>query len=207
MQYGRARVRTEGLVVALIRVDVLLLGAAANRQTRQDKTRHDKTGAPSVTCQHAYGLSAPHAMSVQFSSGSRSHKRRATCKKPPLFVSVPYVCPEPVLAKRSFSHRNNWLKKSVSQLFLCLSRACLGKMIIYIYKWLKKECFSHPSSARSSQRAVEAAGTARKARQLFQRCFSSVRYFQFRFHAWSSLCPKPVLAGLSWQIGAFDLKA
>ena len=68
MQYGRARVRTEGLVVALIRVDVLLLGAAANRQTRQDKTRHDKTGAPSVTCQHAYGLSAPHAMSVQFSS-------------------------------------------------------------------------------------------------------------------------------------------
>jgi hypothetical protein len=130
--------------VALIRVDVLLLGAAANRQTRQDKTRHDKTGAPSVTCQH--GLSAPHAMSVQFSSGSRSHKRRATCKKPPLFVSVPYVCPEPVLVKRSFPHRNNWLKKSVSQLFLCLSRACLGKMIVLMYKWLKKSVFRthHP---------------------------------------------------------------
>jgi hypothetical protein len=25
---------------------------------------------------------------------------------------------------------------------LCLSRACLGKIIVYIYKWLKKTVFS-----------------------------------------------------------------
>ena len=26
---------------------------------------------------------------------------------------------------------------------LCLSRACLGKMIVFIYKWLKKTVFTH----------------------------------------------------------------
>jgi hypothetical protein len=30
-----------------------------------------------------------------------------------------------------------------SRLFLCLSRACLGKMIVFIYKWRKKWRFSH----------------------------------------------------------------
>ena len=27
---------------------------------------------------------------------------------------------------------------------LCLSRACLGKMFVFIYKWRKKWRFSHP---------------------------------------------------------------
>jgi hypothetical protein len=32
-------------------------------------------------------------------------------------------------------------KRLFSQLSLCLSRACLGKKIVYIYTWLKKTCF------------------------------------------------------------------
>jgi hypothetical protein len=33
---------------------------------------------------------------------------------------------------------------SLFELFLCLSRACLGKMIILMYKWLKKTVFLLP---------------------------------------------------------------
>jgi hypothetical protein len=29
-------------------------------------------------------------------------------------------------------------KRDFFEFFLCLSRACLGKMLIFIYKWLKK---------------------------------------------------------------------
>ena len=32
-------------------------------------------------------------------------------------------------------------KRSFFEFFLCLSRACLGKIIIFIYKWLKKTRF------------------------------------------------------------------
>jgi hypothetical protein len=35
----------------------------------------------------------------------------------------------------------------LSALSLCLSRACLGKMIVFIYKWLKKAVFCRVSSA------------------------------------------------------------
>jgi hypothetical protein len=39
----------------------------------------------------------------------------------------------------------NCLRKTplFSQLSLCLSRACLGKMIVFICKWLKRRRFSH----------------------------------------------------------------
>ena len=30
-----------------------------------------------------------------------------------------------------------------SQLFLCLSRACLGKMFVFMYKWRKQWRFPH----------------------------------------------------------------
>jgi hypothetical protein len=33
-----------------------------------------------------------------------------------------------------------------SQLFQCLSRACLGQMFVFIYKWLRKWGFSHPGA-------------------------------------------------------------
>ena len=36
----------------------------------------------------------------------------------------------------------------VSQLFLCLSRACLGKKMIFAVKWRKKGAFSPPQGAR-----------------------------------------------------------
>jgi hypothetical protein len=50
---------------------------------------------------------------------------------------------------RAFPAHGRWLtdaalqeNTSVFEFFLCLSRACLGKMIIFIYKWLKTP-FSH----------------------------------------------------------------
>jgi hypothetical protein len=34
-------------------------------------------------------------------------------------------------------------KRPFFEFSLCLSRACLGKMLVFIYKWLKKWRFSH----------------------------------------------------------------
>ena len=91
-----------------------------------------------------------------------------TCRNVSLsfFVSdFPYVCPEPVLTNTRFLVVMKWRNKRRSphqrrvrwrprrgavsttgscrkQLFfafsLCLSRACLGKMMHFIYKWRKK---------------------------------------------------------------------
>jgi hypothetical protein len=81
---------------------------------------------------------------------------------PLFFLNFSYVCPEPVLVKRSFIYING-SKRAVfapregdqivrahlidRSLFfefsLCLSRACLGKMFVLIYKWLKKTVFTH----------------------------------------------------------------
>jgi hypothetical protein len=44
-------------------------------------------------------------------AGPLTHPYR---KKTPVFLSFPYVCPEPVLAKRSFSIAQNWRKTGVS---------------------------------------------------------------------------------------------
>eukprot|EP01046_Picozoa_sp_COSAG06_P049553 COSAG06_NODE_7653_length_2427_cov_4.548110_1_plen_178_part_00 len=40
------------------------------------------------------------------------------------------------------------------ELFLCLSRACLGKTIIFVWKWLKKMRFSHGLRTATSPRRV-----------------------------------------------------
>ena len=47
--------------------------------------------------------------------------------------------------------RSDGLRKTplLSQLFLCLSRACHGKMIVLMYKWRKKWRFSHRIADRS----------------------------------------------------------
>eukprot|EP01046_Picozoa_sp_COSAG06_P026451 COSAG06_NODE_2275_length_7194_cov_10.705144_4_plen_92_part_00 len=37
---------------------------------------------------------------------------------------------------------------------LCLSRACLGKMIVFIYKWLKNAVFRRAISPRMMRAAV-----------------------------------------------------
>jgi hypothetical protein len=63
-----------------------------------------------------------------------------------LSSSFPCVCPEPVLTKYRI-HRDVTLNKAFrlpkeTPLFfefsLCLSRACLGKMMHFMYKWRKK---------------------------------------------------------------------
>ena len=40
-------------------------------------------------------------------------------------------------------HIADWVRNTASffEIFLCLSRACLGKIIVYIYKWLSKMAF------------------------------------------------------------------
>jgi hypothetical protein len=84
------------------------------------------------------------------------------------FSAFPHVCPEPVLAKRSrlymrmTQQRGCWgavpehgqhrfvpneqlpgLRNTplFFEFSLCLSRACLGKMMHFIYKWRKKWLF------------------------------------------------------------------
>jgi hypothetical protein len=44
-------------------------------------------------------------------------------------------------------------KTSFFEFSLCLSRACLGKMIVFIYKWLQKAvvCRSAPTASRGMQ--------------------------------------------------------
>jgi hypothetical protein len=44
----------------------------------------------------------------------------------------------------------NQKKKRIFVFFLCLSRACLGKMIVFIYKWLKNAVFCRRSGCGSS---------------------------------------------------------
>ena len=52
-----------------------------------------------------------------------------------------------------FALRENGLCCSA---FPCLSRACLGKMIIYIYIWLKHSVFAHhPGDRPGIRRAIE----------------------------------------------------
>jgi hypothetical protein len=55
-------------------------------------------------------------------------------------VALAAVRPPHVLCKRLAGIAARPLRKTplFSQLSLCLSRACLGKMIVVIYKWLKK---------------------------------------------------------------------
>eukprot|EP01046_Picozoa_sp_COSAG06_P057193 COSAG06_NODE_11069_length_1573_cov_1.207598_1_plen_150_part_10 len=55
-----------------------------------------------------------------------------------------YVCPEPVLVKRwHFEFQNGSEDPHLRnrhlffEFSLCLSRACLGKMFVFIYKWRK----------------------------------------------------------------------
>jgi hypothetical protein len=50
---------------------------------------------------------------------------------------------EDMCAKGTLAERGE-KKRPFSSLFRCLSRVCLGKMIVFIYKWLKKGgvCFS-----------------------------------------------------------------
>eukprot|EP01046_Picozoa_sp_COSAG06_P019227 COSAG06_NODE_1364_length_9696_cov_14.104929_7_plen_92_part_00 len=78
-----------------------------------------------------------------------------------------YVCPEPVLAEMIisiFKNRGNKDRFLTSLLeceilrengtffefSLCLSRACLGKIIIFIYKWRKKTVLSPVPARRGS---------------------------------------------------------
>ena len=43
-------------------------------------------------------------------------------------------------------------------LVLCVSRACLGKMIVFIHKWRKKDRFNSPWHAHSLQAGRQAGG-------------------------------------------------
>jgi hypothetical protein len=53
-------------------------------------------------------------------------------------------------ARRCMHLRKNGLFFEFS---LCLSRACLGKMIVFIYKWLKTTVFTHRDQDRAQRHA------------------------------------------------------
>ena len=73
------------------------------------------------------------------------HGKVLTLRKTALFLSFPYVCPEPVLVKCSF----------------------------FIYKWLKKTVFTHPLRDHVIAR-VERITDLRKMVALFFECFPYV---------------------------------
>ena len=63
------------------------------------------------------------------------------------------VSPGHALQRRPSNHLRHFLgnrkllqeNATLFQLFLCLSRACLGEMFVCIYKWLKKTVFPLPA--------------------------------------------------------------
>jgi hypothetical protein len=95
------------------------------------------------------------------------HVRCLDLQQNGLFLSFPYVCSEPFLVKRAFSYINGAKRPffhlcaaelealvlefsavrfpcrnaSFFEFSLCLSRACLGKIIVFMYKWLKTTDF------------------------------------------------------------------
>jgi hypothetical protein len=76
-----------------------------------------------------------------------------------------------------FSSEQQVLNGPVSEFSLCLSRACLGKMFVFIHKWLKKTVVTSgwlPPPSPSGRRR-----TARK---------------RYSFLSLIYVCPEPVLA-------------
>jgi hypothetical protein len=168
----------------------------------QKRSRSNPQGCQSATAR------PPTESCSAISHPARRYRKRLRWRRPVRkrrhsFLSFPYVCPEPVLVKRSFvsikwskrgvflpsrgrtlSHRSaqhrsiptgksdrcwvhfqnhrvdSWQPHTVSsrthltvdvlrktplffEFSLCLSRACLGKMFVLMYKWRKKWRFSH----------------------------------------------------------------
>jgi len=54
----------------------------------------------------------------------------------------------------AFSYDCRCGKRSFFEFSLCLSRAGLGKMIVFIYKWLKKAVFCRVSEAQKQKNAA-----------------------------------------------------
>ena len=48
---------------------------------------------------------------------------------------------------------------------LCLSRACLGKLIIFIYKWLKKRRFNLPLAQKTMEFTKTRSGQTQRNTQ------------------------------------------
>ena len=86
-----------------------------------------------------------------------------------------------------FSHLDFHLvrKRSFFEFSLCLSRACLGKIIVYIYKWLKKTVFHLIERFRRD--GGEVCHPVWLERGLQKRLFS---YFSY-------VCPEPCLGKCS----------
>jgi hypothetical protein len=56
--------------------------------------------------------------------------------------------PAGILIERNWAHDSTVKVRKTASFFefsLCLSRACLGKMIVFIYKWLKNAVFRRAS--------------------------------------------------------------
>jgi len=61
-----------------------------------------------------------------------------------------------------------WVRKTASffEFSLCLSRACLDKMIVYIYKWLKNAVFRRDRRANASTPTAQRSSTGGWGRML-----------------------------------------
>jgi uncharacterized membrane protein YgcG len=111
-------------------------------------------------------------------------------------LNFSYVCPEPVLAKRSSWVCSGLEKASFSQLCLCLSRACLGKKIVFIYKR------HFVRTVPREQRLDWVASTPRRKHVIFELLLPTCRKERSSF---STTFPMFV-PSLSWQNDGLSVK-
>ena len=71
-------------------------------------------------------------------------------------VAVPVLAAAPQRANHGFDAVHLRKRHLFFEFSLCLSRACLGKMFVFMYKWRKNAVFSYPLGA---ERIVEAEKT------------------------------------------------
>jgi hypothetical protein len=79
--------------------------------------------------------------------------------------------------RQGFDHGVRTPEKTVVvfEFSLCLSRACLGKMFVFIFKWLKHAVFSHNSHSFRCARACGARSQRRgKGHAINYSSFSSL---------------------------------
>jgi len=91
--------------------------------------------------------------------------------------------------RRCLTCSAKWLHENGTfyEFFPCLSRACLGKMMHFIYKWLKKTVFSPASEVASTQTSMLTPATAGNA--------SASQLFPMYL-----VCPEPVLVKRSFLV-------
>jgi hypothetical protein len=97
--------------------------------------------------QRCVSFNGSHGKKTRFTkTGSGQTYTKGTSEKRFCFLPCRPTAPPSVRSQQGCQQRQHRpaRKRSVFDFSLCLSRACLGKKITFIYQWLKKTVFSPP---------------------------------------------------------------